>query len=100
MSSVLKHPSAWLPIAMSLAVIAMEISVFSYMAAIHAPIVRQSDEGVVAHLFQILMGGQIPVIAFFAVKFLPEKPKQASIVLALQLLAGLAACFPVWYFHL
>jgi hypothetical protein len=57
---------------------------------------RQEDEGTAAHLWQILMAGQLPIIAFFAVTSLPRAPKQAAIVLALQLAAILAAAAPVY----
>ena len=52
-------------------------------------IVREEDEGTAAHLFQLLMAGQLPVVAFFAIKWLPRAPKQAMKLLALQIGAGL-----------
>lgn len=63
-------------------------------------IVREADEGTAAHLFQLLIGGQVPIVAFFAVKWLPRAPKQALGVLAIQIIAALAACSPVFYFNL
>lgn len=50
----------------------------------------QADEGTAAHLFQLLMGGQVPIIMFFALRWMPEMPKQALQVLALQILTTLA----------
>ena len=50
----------------------------------------------VAHLWQILMGGQLPLLAFFLIKWLPRAPKAALSVLALQILAALAAMAPVY----
>ena len=38
-------------------------------------------------------------MAFFAIKWLPTKPRQAVVVLALQIGAALAAIFPVWWLH-
>jgi len=38
------------------------------------PFVREADEGVAAHVFQLLMAGQIPIIAFFAFKWLSAIP--------------------------
>ena len=58
----------------------------------------EADEGTAAHLWQILMAGQLPVIALFAIKWLPKNPKPALAVLALQAVAGLAALAPVFYF--
>jgi hypothetical protein len=62
-------------------------------------VARQADEGVAAHIWQVLMAGQVPVVAFFAIKWLPTQPRQGLLVLALQLGAALAAMFPVWWFH-
>jgi hypothetical protein len=58
----------------------------------------EPDEGAAAHLWQILMAGQLPIIAFFAIKWLPKNPKPGLAVLALQAGAGLAALAPVFYF--
>jgi hypothetical protein len=60
---------------------------------------RQADEGTAAHLWQLLMAGQLPVIAFFAIKWLPIDPRRALTVLAVQAGAALAATFPVWWFQ-
>ena len=60
---------------------------------------RQADEGTAAHIWQLLMAGQVPVIAFFAIKWLPTEPRRAVLVLALQAAAALAALFPVWWFQ-
>lgn len=89
--STLKQPSAWLPLAMSLAALAV---VIGYIARIGTA--RQADEGLAAHLWQMLMAAQLPIIAFFAIMYLPQKPKQAVLVLALQIVAVLAACAPVF----
>jgi hypothetical protein len=61
---------------------------------------RQADEGAAAHLWQLLMAGQIPVIAFFAIKWLPRTPGQALLILALQAVAGLGAAAPVFLLNL
>jgi hypothetical protein len=61
-------------------------------------VAREADEGTAAHLWQILMAGQLPIITLFAIKWLPKNPKPALAVLALQAVAGLAALAPVFYF--
>jgi hypothetical protein len=58
--------------------------------------VRQPDEGGFAHLWQLLMAGQLPVVAWFALKWLPRSPKEALPVLVLQAIAGIAAAAPVF----
>ena len=91
MKAILKIPSAFLPLAMSLAAFA---TVLIYVA-IFGP-TPQADEGTAAHIWQILMAGQIPIIVFFAIKWLPRTPKQALLVLALQGSAALMALAPVY----
>jgi hypothetical protein len=61
---------------------------------------READEGTSAHLWQILMAGQLPIIAFFAIRWLPRNPKPALLVLVIQAIAGLAALSPVYYLGL
>jgi hypothetical protein len=57
---------------------------------------RQSDEGIEAHMWQLLMGGQVPILIVYAVKWLPRGPKTALQVIALQLGAAVAALAPVY----
>ena len=94
-SQPLKSPAAWLPIAMSLVAFAVVLGHIAFFG--HA---READEGPAAHLFQILMAGQLPIIAFFALKWLPQDASHAARVLGMQIAAALVACAPVWYFHL
>jgi hypothetical protein len=56
---------------------------------------READEGAAAHLWQLLMAAQLPILAWFAVKWLPRSPKQALLVMALQAGAAVAALAPV-----
>jgi hypothetical protein len=39
-------------------------------------------------------------VTFVAIKYLQQKPKQALLILALQIVAALAACTPVSLFKL
>ncbi len=91
MKAILKIPSAFIPLAMSLGAFAM---VLIYVAMFGTA--RQADEGTAAHIWQILMAGQIPIIVFFAIKWLPRTPKQALLVLVLQSGAALMALAPVY----
>lgn len=91
---VMKQPSAFLPVAMSLAALAT--------VGIHilrSGIAPQADEGAAAHIFQLLIVVQLPIVAFFAIKWLPRDPRHALYVLALQAAAGLAALAPVFLLH-
>jgi hypothetical protein len=94
-STMMKKPSAFLPVAMSLAAVAM---VLGHVAMVGA--VREADEGTVAHVFQLLMMAQVPIVAFFAIKWLPRSPRQTLLVLALQFGAGLVALAPVFLLKL
>jgi len=80
--SLLKEPSAWIPIAISLLALTM---ILGYVAIFG--IVHNEDEGAPAHIFQLLMVLQLPIAAYFAFKWLPKRPIQALIVLALQAVA-------------
>ncbi len=96
LSTILKQPSAFLPVGMSLAAL-VTLLVALAMGGGGAP---ETDEGAAAHIWQLLMGGQTPIVAFFAIKWLPRTPRQALKVLALQAGAGLAALAPVYFLHL
>jgi hypothetical protein len=87
-----KRPSAFLPIAMSLTAIAV--------IGIHIAIsgtAPQADEGTAAHLWQLLMAAQVPIIAFFVIRRLPQAPRAALPVLAAQFVTALAALAPVYF---
>jgi hypothetical protein len=86
-----RRPSALIPLAMSAAALMLVLG----HLAIYGP-ARQADEGAAAHLWQLLMAGQIPIIAFFAIKWLPRTPGQALVILILQAVAGLVAAAPVF----
>ncbi len=93
--AIVRRPSAFVPMAMSLTALAIVLGhVALYGAA------READEGAAAHLWQLLMAGQLPVLAFFAVKWLPRAPRQTAYVLALQAGAALASMAPVFFLNL
>ena len=89
---MLKRPSAFIPVAMSIAALALLLVGVVFFSA-----PRESDEGAIAHLWQLLIAGQLPVVAFFAIKWLPRTPRQALQVLALQGGAALAAFAAVFF---
>ena len=88
----LRQPSAFLPIAMSLAALMVVLGQIVLVGV--AP---QADEGTAAHLWQLL--AQAPIVAFFALKYLPRNSRQALIILLLQGIAVLAALAPVYFLH-
>ena len=93
--TAIKLPSAFLPLAMSaaaLAVVLGHVAIFG--------VAREADEGVAAHLWQLLMAGQVPLIAYFAIKWLLRAPRSVLAVLTLQVAAVLAAIAPVYFLRL
>ena len=99
-AAVMRRPSAYLPVAMSLFCLVMVLGGIGVGLAQGGQIVRDKDEGSMAHIFQILMTVQMPIVLFFAVKWLRRAPRPALGVLALQAGAWLASCAPVYFLHL
>jgi hypothetical protein len=93
--AVARRPSAFVPVAMSLTALAIVLGHIAFYGA-----AREADEGAAAHLWQLLMAGQVPVLAFFAIKWLPRAPRQTLAVLGLQAGAVLASLAPVYFLNL
>jgi hypothetical protein len=88
----MQQPTGYLPVAMSLGALAMII----WYVAVHG-VVHQSDEGAQAHRWQLLVAGQVPLISYFAFRWLPGARRSALMVLALQAAAVLLlAVAPLW----
>jgi hypothetical protein len=84
----LRHWTALLPLTLSVGALAL------VLAHVASGGVREADEGTAAHIWQILMALQIPLLVLFAVVWLPRAPRQTLLVLALlgfAVLANLAA---------
>jgi uncharacterized membrane protein HdeD (DUF308 family) len=79
--SLIKQPSAFLPLAMSLVALTLVLG-----HAVVYGVVHEADEGTAAHIWQILMAAQLPIVAYFLVKWLPKRSRESLQVLAL--LAG------------
>jgi hypothetical protein len=90
--SLMKKPSGFVPMAMSLAALGIVLG----HAAIYG-IVHEADEGAAAHIFQILIVAQVPIVAYFAIKWLPRATMEAVRVLALQCVAVIAAFASVYW---
>ena len=88
---MMRRPSAFVPVAMSFTALAIVL-----VHIIMSGAAREVDEGTAAHLWQLLMAAQIPVIAFFAIRWLPQSPRAARPVVALQAVAALAGLAPVY----
>jgi len=86
-----KRPSAFLPVVMSLLALCLVIWFVATFG-----VVRQADEGSAARLFQLLMAAQVPIVAYFAYSWLPRAPRQAALVLSVQVSAALATLLLVF----
>ena len=86
-----KVPSAWIPIAMSV----LALATVTLAVAISGT-TRQPDEGSAAHLWQLLMLGQLPFIAWHLARGALSNTRQLAVVLAIQVGAILAAAAPVY----
>ena len=88
---IIRKPSAFLPVVMSffaLSIIFIHILLYG--------IARQADEGTAAHLRQLLMALQLPIILYFAIRWLPQYPKLAFVILVIQVVSALTALAPVY----
>jgi hypothetical protein len=90
--TVFKHPSAYVPAGMSLAALAILVGYVVLFGT-----AKQEDEGTAAHLFQLLMAGQAPIMGFFALKWVPRAPVPAIQVMALQICAALVPMGLLFY---
>ena len=89
--SPMKQLSAWLPVAMSMVALTVVLGHVALFGAAH-----EADEGAAAHIWQLLMAAQLPIVSFFAFRWLSRTPRQALSVLAVQALAALSALLPVY----
>jgi hypothetical protein len=89
-TSPFRHPAAFIPLLMSVAAFAV--------LAIHLLIsgaARESDEGTAAHVFQLLLVGQLPVVAYYVATANRRAPGGLLLVLGMQLMAAGLALAPV-----
>jgi hypothetical protein len=56
----------------------------------------QPDEGAEVHVWQLLMLGQLPLMAYFGVRWVPPAPRLGLTVLLTQVAMALAAAAPVF----
>jgi hypothetical protein len=90
-----KTPSAMIPVIMSLAALILVAIQFG----LHG-VEPERQERAVAHVWQLLMLAQIPVIALFAFRWLRRATWQAVTVLLVQTLAWATAAVPIYMLRL
>ncbi len=79
--------------AMSAAALALLLG-YVAIIGVHEP---RGDEGAAARIFQLLLVAQLPVIGFFVLKWLPQAPKKALLILILQIFVALVPILTVFY---
>jgi len=90
--SLFREPSVWLPFALALAALALVLGHAAIFGVVH-----ETDEGAAAHSWQILMAGQLPILAYFIFKWLPKRPVESLQVLGLLALIWLADFAAVYW---
>ena len=91
---IIRRPSAWLPVAMSAGALLLLAQHILFVG-----VTREADEGTAAHLWQLLMGGQVPIVLYFALTWLPRAPGPALRVLVLQAALALASFGLLYWFE-
>jgi len=87
---LLKQPSAWIPLAMSLVALAFVLG-YAWIFGI----VQHADERAPARIFQLILAAELPIAAYFALKWLPQRTIPALLILGLQTAAWLVPVLTV-----
>lgn len=90
--SLIKQPSAYLPLVMSLAALTLVLAHAAVYGVIH-----EADEGAAAHAWQFLMAAQLPFVAYLVLRWLPVRTRDALLVLALLAATWLANFAAVYW---
>lgn len=99
-AGLLRKPSAYIPLIMSTLALALLLGFVVAGFAIGHPPERTKDEGVGAHLFQLLIGCQVFPIGWMVVRWGPAAPLATFGVLTLHVAAVALAFVPVWWMGL
>jgi hypothetical protein len=87
-----RGPLAFVPLVLSLAALALVLG--------HAGVYRitpEPDEGAAAHIFQLLMLAQLPIVAYFALTWFRRSPVRTLLILSLRAAAAPAAIAAVYW---
>lgn len=91
-----KQPSAFVPMALSVAALGLVLVALGRFG-LPPP---HADEGALAHTWQLMTVCQAIGIAWFAIKWLPRRPRLSSGVLVIQVALAVAAMAPVYLLKL
>ena len=93
LAQLMLRPSAFVPVAMSVTALVLVLGYVSLFG-----VAGDADESPVAHLWQLLVLGQGPAVAFSLYRWLPLAPQTVLCVFGIQALALFAALAPVYLF--
>jgi hypothetical protein len=94
-----KHPSAWGPLALSGGALLLLAGAFTYNLVTGAVVQKDQDEGVLAHLYQIMIGVQVLIIPIFGLRWGWRDWRAGSTLIALQVLGILLTFVPLWIYE-
>ena len=98
-SSVLamaKHPSAFVPMVLSGLALLELLGAITYNVVTGAVVKEAHDEGVLAHLYQIMIGVQFLIVPWFLLRWGWRDVRAGATLLGLQVLAVLLTFVPLW----
>jgi hypothetical protein len=90
--SLVRKPSAFFPLIMSLCGLAMVVVFLLLVVVPQTPVPH--DERLPARIFQLLLVGQLPFMAVFALRWFRQDVRAGATILGLQLLAIVLALMP------
>ena len=76
------------------------VAFWTFQLVMFGPPRPEPDEGTAAHLFQIWLVSEVLLLAYFTIRWLSQRPKQALPILILQIALVSVVCAPVRIFHL
>lgn len=92
-----KHPSGYIPLILSACAIALlggYLAIYGTGSA--RPGIEVQDEGPAAHIYQLLIGAQILIIPWFALRWGRRELGPCATLVGLQVLATLTSFGPLW----
>jgi hypothetical protein len=92
--TLVRKPSAFIPLILSAGALLLLLGWLSIYGV--REMEAAQDEGAAAHLYQLMIGGQLFVIAWFMFRWARHDLKAGVTILALQALAILASFIPLY----
>ena len=93
MNSLIKKPTAWLPLVLTVIILGMMGLYFTGVI----PPEPTGDEGIMARSFQLWIALEFFTILLFAIKWLPSDPRGTWKIIALQIALAIVPIAIVWF---